>query len=119
MFFGNVFGYPYSLSIIQYASTIFLIIFFIFLARIIPSGFGGQGSASGNAIIFFIFGFVWTLVFTMLPWINSSIIVFSAIFLWVFVFAVFLMRYDWSDHWRRLALIIGLISPLIVFLLIG
>jgi len=119
MFFGNVFGYPYSLSIIQYASTISLIIFFILLAWVLPSGFGGHGSARGNAIIFFIFGFIWTLVFTMLPWINSSIIVFSAIIAWLFVMVIFLAHYDWSSGLHRLALIIGLISPLLVFLLIG
>jgi len=110
----------YSLSIEQYIFSILAIIVFVILARIIPSDFGGHGSAKGNTIIFFIFGLIWNFILIGIVWgllifIYSPIIVFSAILLWTFVMLIFLARHDWSSNRHRLALIIGVILGLIIF----
>jgi len=110
----------YSLSIEQYIFSIPVIVGFVTLARIIPSGLGGHGSARGNIIIFFIFGLMWHLIYFSIVWallifIYSPIIVFSATLLWTFVMLIFLAHHDWSSNWHRLALIMGLISALLLF----
>jgi hypothetical protein len=110
---------PYAPSIWQYILAGLLIISFVFLARIIPSGFGGNGSARGNVVISFMFGFMWNLIFysiyILAPITYSPIIVISSMLLWILVMVVFLSHYDWNSSRHRLALIIGLIFALMAF----
>jgi len=110
----------YSLSIGQYIFSIIVIVGFVILAGIIPSGFGGHGSARGNTIILFMFGLIWNFILIGIAWalpifIYSPIIVFSAMLIWTFVMLIFLARHDWSSNRHRLAIIIGVILGLIVF----
>jgi len=110
----------YYLSIEQYLFSIIAIIAFVTLARIIPSHLGGHGSAKGSIIKFFLFGLIWNFILTSIVWalllfIYSPIIVFSSMIIWVFVMLIFLAHYNWNSNLCRLALITGIIFALFLF----
>lgn len=105
------FHYPVSIAVAS---------IFTLAARVLPSGIGNKGKATGNSVHFFIIGLVWSALFFMLPHlINLVVLSMFVEILWIGLLAFFLSRYSWNNNSHRLSLIGGLLFFLIPFFVLN